>query len=1248
MNTKRSYLNSLNQGRARRSYTSLEDLNRSLENLEQRLERNHADARAETAVDRSWPPAAGRTAAAKPAAESSYRALAHDIERVKGQEDGFQAVGKIVEELHSLREELRNQMTAGLQREFDSLRDEIGKAVVHPGHGREGAEIGAEFERLSHAIHDLSERSDASGIGLLRQELEQVKGTVDSLAREETVRSVDARFHDLDRRWTSLEDRLVADRTRAADDPEIAALHARLEHISNAVGNLPESLSLQSLEEKVRTLAAAVDHLSRQQDRRSGDAMAQIEERLDEISRAIVATASTIQQPSFDPQPFERIEARITSLARQIEELVEDEPNAEVLERLGVLSARVDDLAARADLPEQAVERLARQVAVIVDKLDQAPVDIVSGPILDGIEQRFDLLADVLDRRQNDAMQHGQALFRDLERRLDDVAARLDERPSAADTAGIMDEIDRRFTDFARRLEDQSGVPDDTVIRHLAARLNSISDRLDASAEQLAGIDPALIRNLEAQVSGLTDYLARPSATMPELEDLGPRLDEIERSLADQRNAILDAARHAAEDAVRSFGPAGSEPSAVVGLVDDFKALETLTRRSDERNAKTFEAIHDTLLKIVDRLAATEFLPAAAGPEPRRALDSTPSIDAADAEGVDPMDAVADEPDTGRGGQATVALTPAEAAAAAAVAAMSSEAPLPVENNRRRRSLLGGLTRAFGGKKEEQPAPAEPEPAVEAAPAAPQVELDEPFDPKAANRPLEPGSGAPDLGAIMKRVRDERGAPAKGAEGDAAKSDFIAAARRAAQAAAADVDIPKPAAEGESGGGRLGGLFRSRRKTVLLSATAIIVALAGMQLGKAFLAEDRQLAANPADDRSVEAVAAEPMQASVATDEPAAPRAAEEATPTTAESEAPQSADDERRHPEVAGITIAPGAEDAEPMEDTAALAEAPPAASAAAEDADLEPMPAAPTPPAVAHAQPAEPVKAAPAPAAITVPADAGPAPLRDAATGGDPKALYEIGMRFAEGRGVKADPKKAAEWYEKAAELGLAPAQYRIGNSYEKGTGVGRDVKKAKTWYQMAAAQGNASAMHNLAVLFAMGTDGVVDNQSAARWFTEAAEMGVKDSQFNLGILAAKGVGMPQDLEASYKWFALVAKDGDKDAAAKRDEVAKALKPDQLEKARGAAELWKAKPVNAETNRVEIPDSWREDNGTTAGVDMKKAVQNIQLILNKNGYDAGGADGLMGAKTKSAIAKFQTDNGLEATGEVNEKLVHELLAKK
>jgi len=286
---------------------------------------------------------------------------------------------------------------------------------------------------------------------------------------------------------------------------------------------------------------------------------------------------------------------------------------------------------------------------------------------------------------------------------------------------------------------------------------------------------------------------------------------------------------------------------------------------------------------------------------------------------------------------------------------------------------------------------------------------------------------------------------------------------------------------------------------------------------------------------------------------------------------------------------------------------------------------------------------------AKFDIPSEIGPVALHDAAAGGDAKALFEIGSRYAESRGVKEDMKAAAKWYEQSAELGFAPAEYRIGNFYEKGIGVARDIKKAKTYYQLAAEQGNASAMHNLAVLFAMAADGVTDNESATHWFQEAADLGVKDSQFNLGILAAKGVGMKQNLAESYKWFAIVAKTGDKDAAAKRDEIANALRPEQLERARAATELWKAKPLNAAANSADVPESWQDSAPqTTAGIDMKKAVKNIQLILNKNGYDAGGADGVMGGKTKNAIMAFQTDNKMKPTGEIDAPLVKALLAHK
>ncbi|MEP4114306.1 MAG: SEL1-like repeat protein, partial [Nitratireductor sp.] len=234
-----------------------------------------------------------------------------------------------------------------------------------------------------------------------------------------------------------------------------------------------------------------------------------------------------------------------------------------------------------------------------------------------------------------------------------------------------------------------------------------------------------------------------------------------------------------------------------------------------------------------------------------------------------------------------------------------------------------------------------------------------------------------------------------------------------------------------------------------------------------------------------------------------------------------------------------------------------------------------------------------------------------------------------------------------ERSAELGLAPAQYRIGNLYEKGVGVERDLAKAKTWYQLAADQGNASAMHNLAVLFAMGGDGPRDNDSAARWFMKAAELGVKDSQFNLGILAAKGLGVPQNLEESYKWFALVAEAGDKDAATKRDEVAKALRPEQLAKARAATELWKPKPVVEEANTIDIPESWRESETVTAAVDVKQAIRAVQDILNKRGFNAGPADGIMGARTQTAIAAYQAEQGMEPTGKIDEALVRSLLEK-
>ena len=1246
MNSKRSYLDSLNDGRQRRPLASLDELNRSLENLEARLERQRneqreAPAEPYRAPQRQAPPAGytprgeyGRTAPY----ERPYHAIARDIDRARSQEDGVAAVGKIAGELRALREEMRHQMSTGLQREFDLLRKDIDRASQSGAVGSQAVELGLELERLSGAIHTLAERSDDKSVNTLRLELEQVRRSLGELAREETVLSVDRRWDEFDRRWDAFADRMSADARQRPEDPALAALAGRLEQINDAVNNLPESLSLLSIEDKVRTLAGAVEQFVRQRDSHGDEMFSLIDERLDEISRAIVASTVAAQTPHFNPEPFERIEVRIAALAHQIEEITAEQPTAEIIDRLNTLSERVDDIAQRSDIPEQAVERLTRQISLIADKIERTPPAPDAGLIFQGIEQRFDALADVFERRQGDAFEHGNTLFRDLERRLEDLGERLDRQSAqpAADHSGIMEAIDARFTAFAQRLETNRPDPaSELAMRGLEARLDDISNRLEISAAQVASIDPDLIRGLEAQVSELSNHLARPGSPLPEFEDIRPRLDEIERSISGNHHALVEAARQAAEDAVRSFSGSTTETAAVTGLAQDLKALEALTRRSDERNGKTFEAIHDTLLKIVDRLsslepgqqpALVEAPPASVAellsttmlsPAPKLSLSETPSLqpeapaplpEAPHAFGRRASDRPSEDDRTAR--------SPAQAAAeaAAAVAALDGVRTEKKEQKPARTSMLSGLARAFTSKKAKpQPATVEvAEPVVEAP--APGMALDAPLDPKIANRPLEPGSGAPDLNAIMRRVRDERGETVRPNEPDASRSDFIAAARRAAQAAAAEADAAKRSSDlkGPVRALRIGDLIKSRRKSVLMAVGAVMLALAGMQLGKAFISD-------PIETASITVAPAASLPVKTASAVASAKPVELAAAPV--------------RNVDKAGTASVP----AIGPEQIADASTDQVQADAALDKTSTQSIPAQPVT--------TETIKPSVTPAAF-MPEAVGPEALRQAANAGDAKALYEMGSRYAEARGANANMKAASQWYEKAAELGFAPAQYRIGNMYEKGTGVERDAIKAKTWYQLAAAQGNASAMHNLAVLFAMGADGTVDNDSANRWFTSAAELGIKDSQFNLGILAAKGVGMKQNLEESYKWFAIVAKQGDKDAAAKRDEIAKALSPEQLKRAEETTSLWQPKPLDAAANSVDVPSAWQD--APAANIDMKRAVQNIQAILNKNGYEAGKPDGMMGQKTKDAIMAFQKDNALAPTGTVDEPLVEALLARK
>jgi localization factor PodJL len=197
----------------------------------------------------------------------------------------------------------------------------------------------------------------------------------------------------------------------------------------------------------------------------------------------------------------------------------------------------------------------------------------------------------------------------------------------------------------------------------------------------------------------------------------------------------------------------------------------------------------------------------------------------------------------------------------------------------------------------------------------------------------------------------------------------------------------------------------------------------------------------------------------------------------------------------------------------------------------------------------------------------------LRAAALKGDPGAAYEIGVRYAEGKGIAPNMDEAAKWYDRAAQAGVIPAVFRLGTLYEKGLSVKKDVDIARRYYLQAAERGNAKAMHNLAVLDADGGGKGANYKNASQWFRKAADRGVADSQFNLGILYARGIGVEQNLAESFKWFSLAAAQGDADSVNKRDDIAKRLDPQSLAAAKLAIQTFTPEPQPDDAVNVASP---------------------------------------------------------------------------
>jgi len=136
-----------------------------------------------------------------------------------------------------------------------------------------------------------------------------------------------------------------------------------------------------------------------------------------------------------------------------------------------------------------------------------------------------------------------------------------------------------------------------------------------------------------------------------------------------------------------------------------------------------------------------------------------------------------------------------------------------------------------------------------------------------------------------------------------------------------------------------------------------------------------------------------------------------------------------------------------------------------------------------------------------------------RPKADAGDPDAMTKVGTLYNLGLGVNRDIKQAAQWYERAAQLGFVTAQFDLANLYYDGHGFPHDLKQAARWYTAAAQGGHAKAQLYLAEMYENG-DGVEKNQdTAVQWYQKAADQELPEAEYLLGKKLVYGDGVGKD---------------------------------------------------------------------------------------------------------------------------------------
>ncbi len=444
---------------------------------------------------------------------------------------------------------------AALKNELASLRKEVAKPVAV-----QQSVPQSEIDRIAHAIADLQAQNNPNekAFDQLTREIDHLRSTmakdVESAIQSHSRSQNNAEYGEIKSRFDELARNLdqVSIQTANQVGPRVEQLGAQLHSLQTIIDDLPQTLAITQLEKQLAEMASKMEQLSSsvaiqaQVQAQAGvpkvdldlssvesrlDEVARalpvseidlssIENRLDEVARALVAVSNVGRStPDVDLSALDRVEARMTELARSIDSVVEQD-NGPQLDNLAV---RIDGLTDRLGSFEKYAE---------AGDLGNANAMLASpdtGVIEDQLREISSRIEAATDQLQTDA----------LEDQIAKLTTRMEEALSTKTSEGLSktSTLEQQIASLSALVEEATNVNSANALSQpnsLEHKIALLSARIDEAAKSNSAVALSQTSSLEQQIATL-------SAMVEKATNSNSTLNQSQSNALEEQIAILSA-----------------------------------------------------------------------------------------------------------------------------------------------------------------------------------------------------------------------------------------------------------------------------------------------------------------------------------------------------------------------------------------------------------------------------------------------------------------------------------------------------------------------------------------------------------------------------------------------------------------------------------------------------------------------------------------------------------------------------------